>query len=245
MTQWVSSDRYLDNIWANRNVCLWDTDQLSTADVPGPVVFPCNTTVHWSSQKQRHSFHQTLTSHKPKGGNPKSSYRNIITSSFQATKMVGFLGSDSIQTSLTATNGDYAEFILLVSWSQNTGSQGLVHPDSSFSGKNTKPNTTFPEHPLGHLKDQILHRWILALTQCVHPQLRIKQVSNSSQSSNPRGTVQWSGQLSWFLLTLNTFGFSITISADSLQQYSSTHNLGTNTSLEDTEAAGNCKKTAN
>lgn len=45
--------------------------------------------------------------------------------------------------------------------------------------------------------------------------------------------------------TLNTFGFSITISAASLQQYSSTHNLGTNTSLEDTEATGHCKKTAN
>lgn len=155
----------------------------------GQFFFHANTTVHWSSQKQRHSFHQTLTSHKPKGGNPKSSYRNIITSSFQATKMVGFLGSDSIQTSLTATNGDYAEFILLVSWSQNTGSQGLVH-QTRASQENTKPNTTFPEHPLGHLKDQTLHRWILALTQCVHPQLRIKQVSNSGQSSNPRGTVQ-------------------------------------------------------
>lgn len=119
---------------------MWDTDQLSTADVPGPVVFPCNATVHWSSQKQRHSFHQTLTSHKPKGGNPKSSYRNIITSSFQATKMVGFLGSDSIQTSLTATNGDYAEFILLVSWSQNTGSQGLVHQTRASQEKT--PNQT-------------------------------------------------------------------------------------------------------
>lgn len=127
MTQRTSSYRCLDKIWANRNICFWDTDQLSTADVPGPVIFPCNTTVHWSSRTQWHSFHQTLTSHELQGDNPKSSYSNIITSSFQAIKMVGFLGSDSIQTSLTATNSDCSAFIPLVSWSENTDSQRLVH----------------------------------------------------------------------------------------------------------------------
>lgn len=138
VTQWKSSDRHLTK---SQPTGMYVTGTLSSFQQMflGQLfshLTPQSTGLHRCSDTAS-IRHEHLTSSKEAAQSPATT---SSLPSFQATKMVGLLGSDSMETSLTATNSACSALILLVSCSQNSGSQGLWH--CTWASQGQTPNQT-------------------------------------------------------------------------------------------------------